>query len=341
MRFPDLSLGEVPCSCAIPRRVRVRFTLGIVQLVSVSHLSFLPRRPARCNTFMRGGSSCTRSLSRGPLWIGTWLVSALGPALWLSVHTCALAHSSLSIRRSQSCVPSCKSVCRWLGARKALPSQSNLPLRTPFFKLAGALTSCSKCPGSGIKQRWRNSLSCCDSRRPSAHPLLRPSLQMTTPRAASSAAQLICHTSGRARGTGSPPLAIWRSAHTGQSPSGPLRGSGVPFLAVWNSCGNTGRDSGRAICSASPGLGCQRASPAGLHDWWRQLIGCPRPVAGRPLAAVLPCLGCPLAAPAVTTRRQPLGCQRTPAARRQPSGCPRAGAVALCASCRLKALSVC
>ena len=85
-------------------------------------------------------------------------------------------------------------------------------------------------------------------------------------------------------------------------------------------------------------------SPAGLqsHDWWRQPIGCPRPVAGRPLAACVALPWLPGGSPgSPDVRRQPLGCQRTPPARRQPSGCPRAGAVALCASCRLNALSVC
>ena len=101
---------------------------------------------------MLGGSSSTRSPFRADSWSGTWLGSALGHASWPSVHNCELARSSLSMRRYLSCGPSCKSVSRWLGPRRALPSPSNLLLRTPYFRLAGDLTLCSKCPGNGINR---------------------------------------------------------------------------------------------------------------------------------------------------------------------------------------------
>ena len=65
-----------------------------------------------CTIFMLGGSLSTRSPFRAPLWSGTWLGSALGHALWLSVPTCELARSSLSMRRYRSCVLPCKSVSR-------------------------------------------------------------------------------------------------------------------------------------------------------------------------------------------------------------------------------------
>ena len=150
-------------------------------------LPFLRLRPARCTTFMLGGSSSTRSPRQAPSWSGTWLGSALGRAFFLSVPTCGLARSSLSMRRYLSCAQSCKSVSRWLGPLRAPPSPSNLLLRTPYFRLAGDLTLCSKCPGNGISPRLRNFRSPCDSRRTSDHPPPRLSLLMMTPRAALSA----------------------------------------------------------------------------------------------------------------------------------------------------------
>ena len=69
-------------------------------------------------------------------------------------------------------------------ARRALPSPSNLPLRTPSFRLADDLILCSKCLESAITLRWLNSRFPCDSRRTSEHPPVCPFLLMMIPRAA-------------------------------------------------------------------------------------------------------------------------------------------------------------
>ena len=172
-----LSKGlDVLSSDLCRRRLGHAYTLVDVQSYKKS-LSLRLRR-ARCTIFMLGGSSRTRSPLRAPLWSGTWLASALDRDSWRCVLTCASARSSLSIHRYLNCVPLCKSASRWQGLQRAPPSR-NLPLRTPFFRLAGVPTSCSKCPGSGINLRWRNSRSLCDSRRLSDHPLPRPSWMMT------------------------------------------------------------------------------------------------------------------------------------------------------------------
>ena len=79
-----------------------------------------------------------------------FLVKFTSPARICLMAVCAhLRISPQLLEHTQiyrSCVPSCKSAFRWLGPRRAPPSRSNLPLRTPSFKLAGAPIWCSKMP---------------------------------------------------------------------------------------------------------------------------------------------------------------------------------------------------